>query len=87
MGDSLRDRLAGALADPGHCTHPGADSCDQWWRADAAMEVVAAWLREQSDQNRKFAYDRPGNDHLLTVAAELDGLADAITASKDDGDG
>lgn len=75
----LRERLAAALAEPGRCDHAGGESCDQWWRADAAMPAVRDWLRESAREE----LNAPETAHSrarwrLTRAEALHESADAI---------
>lgn len=81
----LRERLAAALTNPGNCEHPGRESCDPWWRADAALPVVAEWLREEADELRRPAPGRmPEGDTIRRIEAnaldvQAQRLADSLT--------
>lgn len=56
--DGLRERFAAASATAGHCQHPGAESCEQWWQADAALRVLDEWMREI----RSLVWHAPNGD-------------------------
>lgn len=74
----LRDALAAALTDPGKCEHPGGESCDQWWRADAALAVVAQWLLDEAgDIQAEHGGDVDG--HHDPIVEHLRWLADSLT--------
>lgn len=61
----LRFRLATALNSVGHCEHPGAESCEPWWQADAVTQAFAQWLRDIADTTWT-----PDSAHVLHSLAE-----------------
>ena len=43
----LRELAAAAVASAGRCDHPGAETCDPWWIADAVLAAVEPVIRQQ----------------------------------------
>ena len=77
MADTLRERLAaeklaGVKVEGGYQFRTNENA------ALAAVDVVVAWLREEADQRRRFAYNNAGADYLLDEAVVVESLADAI---------
>lgn len=86
----LRERLIEATAkaiDGGGVTgimpYPDLVQRSAEIQADRTLVVVAAWLREEADQRRTFAYNNPGNDYLLDQAVTIQSCVDSITGSTD----
>jgi hypothetical protein len=71
---NLRERLAAALSAKGGCEHPGGESCEPWWGADAAIPAVAAWLRDKAATlpSQPPATWRGERDLLNALADEID---------------
>lgn len=81
----LRERLAAALNEAGHCGHPGGESCAPWWQADAVIPALAAWLRdlaaEQWERGETHGWE-PSRQMATVRAMYLTDLAIELAATQ-----